>query len=206
RKALRNPPADSGAHADLLVRLSEIDEKFDDRPGAIAALKQAAAVRPFDPPTAIALARALEADGQHDEAFDVYRKILGTDPADFDALIACGAAAAPTDVIIATACVDLARQIHPDDLHALDMAANLRFRKGAYSEAAPLFRALSIRNPSNFAYHRALALIYDQGGDKDRALEEWIEALKLATTDLDRQQIRDIILRHTGGDPALAPI
>ena len=74
----------------LLLRVAQAQENAANSAGAMAALTEAARLRPHSRLVLHALAKALLASGKYPEAYEVYRKLLARYPDDVDALVNAG--------------------------------------------------------------------------------------------------------------------
>jgi tetratricopeptide (TPR) repeat protein len=176
--------AGESAEAHLLMGVAYMNRK--DFREARTELQQAIKLNPALPTVHSLYGRAVLALGDHEAAERAFRKELERNINDFQANIQLGNLRARTQRFAeATAYIERAVSIRPDDYAARKLLANLRLQTGRVEEAVALFEALVKETPDAVDLHVQLATGYNRlkrtaDAQRERAIIEKLNVAEAA--------------------------
>jgi tetratricopeptide (TPR) repeat protein/Zn-dependent protease with chaperone function len=190
-KILSSMNKDSSQRSDIYLRLGEVYRRMKDYPAAIAALRQAAEIKPDSNVAIVTLALVLDQAGQQQAAQDAYRKVLEREPENAVTLnnLAFLMASHGGDLDQALDYAQRARREFPDMVEVLDTLGYIYLARKSSDEAFGAFREAVLKNPASPAFRSHLLLAIEQKGDRSSTAE----ALKVALRDEPTEANQDLV-------------
>ena len=186
-------------------RLASLYIEAGNLAAALPHLQQAVELDPADGDAALALGRALRADGQTSQAREIYARVLDHFPADGKVWKEAGDLALSLgEAEVAVGWLERACTLAPSDAYALLSSAKANLALGHSREAADRARSAARLAPEDPEILLGLGEILTKQGNLDRALEAYDKALAHSDKPLPVQLARCKLLARLGkaGDAA----
>lgn len=183
--------------ADHHLRLGEVYRRLERTELALDHFRKARDLRPKDANVHYPLALLLHATGRAAEAKAVYEQILKLEPDSPVALNNLAYVIAETggDLDLALTYAQRAKQRLPNSDDVTDTIGWIYIKKNLSANAIAIYEQLIAKQPNNptFRYHYAMALL--QKGDKARARQELLTALRNRPAKEEEGRIRELMAR-----------